>query len=164
MDEKVVDMETKVETEKIIPILDISRSMVCSPFFSHAIRFACEHASLNRIMTIDFQPCWISLEDCHTIDEKINKIDTYISHYGGTCFQLSETIQLIIQSILITKLSNEHIHQLRLIIISNMQSMDIPSMNKLIYDMFYHAGIYVIPMISYSSFGNSLSGNTITCR
>jgi hypothetical protein len=142
-----------VSSGYIIPILDISLSMSCSPHLYDVIGLSCWIAmkSLNRIMTIDYHPSWISLEDCPTIHEKIQKIYSYAVKHGGTHFHLSETIQLIIQTILITQLSDKHISQLTFIVFSNTKSVQcVDSTKTMIHTMFHDLGISVVPTFIFS--------------
>jgi hypothetical protein len=150
---------SKEGIEHMIPIVDISSSMNESnmmPYYN-ALGIACmiaQHSSLkNRILTIDHQPSWIVLDDCPDFVSKIRKIIG--SSHCGTCSHLFESIDLILQSILVTHMTPEQVRSLRFVILSDMKHIE-KETHSIIKQLFHDVGLksiynmpFLVPHILY---------------
>jgi Domain of unknown function (DUF2828) len=117
----------KVEREKItIPMVDVSNSMKEKSLYT-AIGLACrmvEHSFLGkRILTFGGYPVWISLDDCETFVDCIEKIereksitDINTNFYGA--------LRFLIEAVRDSKMNEEEIKNMTFVILSDMQ-MDV---------------------------------------
>jgi hypothetical protein len=152
--------------ENVIPIVDISLSMNASnmmPYYN-AIGIACLLASKssfkNRIITIEHQPSWINLDDCVNFCSTIKKIIE--SAKGGTRSDIFESIELIIQSILITNMSPEQVEKMIFVILSDMNNINfLEETHQKIEKLFQEAGLksiykrcFTVPHIIYWNLSN----------
>lgn len=147
--------------ENIIPVIDISLSMNESdmtPYYN-AIGLGCliaNQSSLkNRMITIDHQPSWINLDGSPDFVSMIDKVVHFSK--GGTVSNLFESIELIIQSILITNMSPEQVGKMVFVILSDMKYIhSIEETQEKIDTLFRDAGLkssykkaFVVPHIVY---------------
>jgi len=152
--------------ENVIPIVDISLSMNASnmiPYYN-AIGIACLLASKssfkNRIITIDHQPSWINLDDCLNLCSMIKKIIE--SSKGGTRSDIFESIELIIQSILITNMTPEQVGKMVFVVLSDMNHINfLEETHQKIEKLFQEAGLksiykksFTVPHIIYWNLSN----------
>jgi hypothetical protein len=151
--------------ENIIPIVDISLSMNESnmmPYYNAlglGILLANQSSFKNRFITVDHQPSWINLDDCSNFVSMIEK--TIESSKGGTRADLFESIQFIIQSILVTNMSPLQVGKLVFVVLSDMKLMNSATHAKMV-TLFHDAGIksiyktpFIVPHIVYWNVGNS---------
>lgn len=152
--------------DNVIPIVDISLSMNASnmiPYYKAigiASLIASKSSFKNRIITIEHQPSWINLDDCPNFCSMIKKIIE--SSKGGTRSDIFESIELIIQSILITNMTPEQVGKMVFVVLSDMNNINfLEETHQKIEKLFQDAGMksiykrpFAVPYIVYWNLSN----------
>lgn len=110
----------------VIPLLDVSYSMQtyeATPYYT-AIGLAILISQLNsagkRILTIDNIPCWINLENKHTLMEQIECIEFNIKSYSATTSDICNSIDVIAYSM--QHMADPDEQNIQLVVLSDFES------------------------------------------
>jgi hypothetical protein len=142
------------ENKNIIPIINILRTDNILQYY-HAIGISCmisAHSFFkNRILVVNQQPSWINLDDCGDFVSIIKKIKEPM--INGSKINILKTIDLFIQSILLTSMSPEQVEQITFVVLSSFDECFYNMLGE-IKSMFIKAGLtsiyrrpFVIPKI-----------------
>ena len=111
--------------ENYIAMVDTSASMTCddnTPLYN-SIGLGCRIAEKSklgrRVLTFNSNPSWVSLEKETTFRDMIKKIAESDSHGFGTNF--TAALDLILDSIIKARLTNDVVKNMALVILSDMQ-------------------------------------------
>jgi hypothetical protein len=130
-----------------IPIIDISfkndiDDIKKNSFFSSiGLSFLiCNRSSLGkRIITIDHQPLWINFDNCSCLFSMITTFFDSIKNNCNTNYNIIEAFNMVLYSIIETKMSYRKISNLSLVLF---HQQELPSnFHSLITELFYNKGI-----------------------
>ena len=133
-DEELVDLLNKQwennghqnnkQLEYMIPIIDTSECMTQDnnrPLYTAlglGIRIAEQSKLGKRCMTLSHTASWVNLEHANTFYDSVMAIKSTSSSIRAN---ISESMELILQHIKETKMTNQEVSQLTLVVLSNMQ-------------------------------------------
>jgi len=146
-----------------IPIIDTSFKNDINDTFFSSIGLAfliCSRSSLGkRIITIDHQPSWISLDNCSDLFSMTTSLFDSIKNNCNTNYNIFEAFNMILLSIIETKMSYRKISKLSLVLF---HQHNLPSnFHSHIIELFYNKGIqstrgkpFPVPRIIYWNISN----------
>jgi len=147
-----------------IPIIDTSfKNDINNDIFFFSIGLAfliCSRSSLGkRIIAIDHQPSWINLDNCSDLFSMISCLFDSIKGNCNTNYNIFEAFNMILSSIIETKMSYIKISKLSLVLF---HQHELPfNFHSMITELFYNKGIqssrgkpFPIPRIIYWNISN----------
>jgi hypothetical protein len=147
-----------------IPIIDTSfKNDINNDIFFFSIGLAfliCSRSSLGkRIIAIDHQPSWINLDNCSDLFSMISSLFDSIKGICNTNYNIFEAFNMILSSIIETKMSYIKISKLSLVLF---HQHELPfNFHSMITELFYNKGIqssrgkpFPIPRIIYWNISN----------
>lgn len=111
--------------DNYVAMVDTSGSMQCDnniPYYN-AIGLGCRIAEKSklgrRVLTFNSNPSWVNLDDDKTLCEMVNTITNSDSQGYGTNF--TAALELILNSVVSAKLTNDVVKNISLVVLSDMQ-------------------------------------------
>jgi len=111
--------------ENFVAMVDTSGSMECDknvPLYN-AIGLGCRIAEKStlgrRVLTFNSNPSWVNLQGTNTLCEMVHEIDKSDSKGYGTNF--TKALELILDSVVKARLTNDVVKNIALVILSDMQ-------------------------------------------
>lgn len=111
--------------ENFVAMVDTSASMECDDYtpLYNAIGLGCRIAEKSklgrRVLTFNSDPSWVNLEGKDTLCEMVDEIKTSNSKGYGTNF--TKALDLILDSVVKARLTNDVVKNIALVILSDMQ-------------------------------------------
>jgi hypothetical protein len=135
--------------KQFIPLVDFSFDISNQPEqFYTSVGFAlliCERSSYGkRILAIDHEPIWIQLQHCNDLFSMVLTIYNHTNSYSRTYYNIEKAFDLILTSIIDTKMSYYHMSQMSIVLFDN-HNHRTSDFQKTIVDLFRTKGILYTP-------------------
>jgi hypothetical protein len=98
----------------------------------------------KRILAIDNEPIWIQLQDCNDLFSMVLTIYNHTNSYSRTHYNIEKAFDLILTSMVDTKMSYYHMSQLSIVLFDN-QNHQTCDFQKTIIELFRTKGILYSP-------------------
>jgi len=135
--------------KQFIPLVDFSFDMSNQPeqFYTSiglAILIGERSSYGKRILAIDHEPIWINLQYCNDLFSMVLTIYNHTNSYCRTHYNIEKAFDLILTSIVDTKMSCYHISQLSIVLFDN-HNHQADDFQKTIVELFRNKGILYTP-------------------
>ena len=135
--------------QQFIPLVDFSFDMSNQPeqFYSSvglALLIGERSSYGKRILAIDHEPIWIQLQHCNDLFSMVLTIYHHTNSYSRTHYNIEKAFDLILTSMVDTKMSNYHMSQLSIVLFDN-HNHQRHDFQKTIVELFRNKGILYTP-------------------